>query len=74
MAQDVKDTKAEKTKRDFGKFFKEVKGELKKVMWPSREQLFNNTVTVLMACFLIGGVIWVADIGLEYAYKAVFNK
>lgn len=74
MAQDVKDTKAEKSKKKFGKFFKDVKGELKKVIWPNRQQLFNNTTTVLISCFLIGAVIWVFDIGLEYAYKAVFNK
>lgn len=74
MAQEVKNTKVEKPKRDFGKFFKEVKGELKKVMWPSWEQLTNNTVTVLISCFLVGAIIWTVDIGLEYVYKAVFNK
>lgn len=74
MAQDAKDIKSEKSKRDFGRFFKEVKGELKKVMWPSRQQLINNTTTVLISCFIIGAVIWVCDIGLEYVYKAVFNK
>mgnify|MGYP002581576254 CR=1 FL=1 len=37
-------------------FFKESKVELKKVTWPTRRELFANTVVVLVA-FLI----WVAD-------------
>lgn len=31
-----------------GKFFKEVKSELKKVTWPTRKQIFKNTLIVLI--------------------------
>ncbi len=50
---------------DFGKkltrFFKDIKAELKKVIWPTKEQLIKNTISVLAICFLIGVVIWVSD-------------
>jgi len=50
---------------NFGKkiarFFKDIKAELKKVIWPTKEQLIKNTISVLAICFLIGVVIWVSD-------------
>ncbi len=50
-----------KKRKSIKKFFKEIKSELKKVIWPNREQLINNTVSVLLACFIIGAIIWIAD-------------
>jgi preprotein translocase subunit SecE len=43
------------------RFFKDIRSELKKVIWPSKEQLAKSTVSVLLICFLIGAVIWVSD-------------
>lgn len=56
------------------KFFKEVRGELKKVVWPSRKQLVNNTLTVLLSCLIIGMIIWLADFGLSYIVDLVYGK
>ena len=42
-------------------YFKDVGRELKKVVWPTKRQLFNNTVSVLMVCLIIGSIIWVFD-------------
>lgn len=44
-----------------GKFFKEVKSELKKVVWPSRKQVVNNTLIVLALVILIGLFIFGLD-------------
>ncbi len=43
------------------RFFKDIRSELKKVIWPSREQLIKSTVSVLLICLLIGAVIWISD-------------
>jgi len=51
------------------KFVAEVRNELKKVIWPTWEQLVNNTVTVLLACLVIGAIIWLADYGLTVLLK-----
>jgi len=58
MAADVK---KEKFFKRVGRFFREVKNELKKVVWPNRKQLLNSTVSVLMICLLVGAAIWIAD-------------
>jgi preprotein translocase subunit SecE len=56
------------------KFFKEVRSELKKVIWPTKQQLFNNTLTVLLACLVVGALIWTTDYGLGRLMKFVFAK
>ena len=51
-------------KRTWGrvtKYFRELKSELKKVVWPTRKQVFKNTVAVLAAMGAVGVVIWVLD-------------
>jgi preprotein translocase subunit SecE len=45
------------------KFLKEVKSEIKKVIWPTRKQVINNTIVVIISIFVVGIVIWVLDIG-----------
>ncbi len=52
-------------KSRFTGFFKEIFQELKKVVWPTREQLVKNTVTVITVCIIIGILIWFFDWGLS---------
>lgn len=44
-----------------GKFFKDLKAEIKKVIWPTKKQLVNNTSVVLLCILLIGAGIWILD-------------
>lgn len=45
-----------------GKFFRDQKSEIKKIVWPSKKQVLNNTGIVLVAiavfAVLIGGFDW----------------
>ncbi len=43
------------------KFFRELKSELKKVVWPSKSQIVNNTLIVLLCVLVVGIFIWVFD-------------
>lgn len=55
---------AKKNKNPFskvGKFLKEVKAELKKVVWPTKKQVINNSLIVLATVLIIGVVIWILD-------------
>ncbi|MBN1623348.1 MAG: preprotein translocase subunit SecE [Clostridia bacterium] len=62
------------TKRSrFIGFFKDIFQELKKVTWPTREQLIKNTVTVLTVCAIIGLIIWMFDWGLSALVNAVLK-
>jgi preprotein translocase subunit SecE len=73
MAENVKLSKFENSKKSIVKFFKEVRNELKKVIWPNRTQLTKSTVTVLMSCLVIGIIIWVFDFILTYGVEKLFN-
>ena len=48
------------------RFFKEVKSEMKKVVWPTRKQIINNTLIVFAAVVVIGVFIWVLDLIFQY--------
>ncbi len=43
------------------KFFRELKSELKKVVWTSKDQLINNTLIVLLCVLVVGVFIWIFD-------------
>ena len=43
------------------RFFRELRSELKKVVWPSKSQMVNNTLVVLACVVVVGVFIWVFD-------------
>ncbi len=52
-------------------FTAESVGELKKVEWPNRRQLFTATVVVIIAIAVVGAYLWVADLALARFVKDV---
>ena len=54
-----------RTGKKIGKWFREMRSELKKVVWPSRKQLINNTLIVLGAVLVVGIIVvcfdWIAN-------------
>ena len=50
-----------KKKKERGLWFREMKSELKKVVWPNRKTVTKNTGTVLGMSLLIGACIWIFD-------------
>ena len=63
--------KESKTKRHF---FKDVKAELKKVIWPTKKQVVNNTVAVISIVLLVGIAGFVLDVCLEKINSFGVNK
>lgn len=74
MADEAKVSNVGKLGKGTGKLFREIKSELKKVIWPTKSQLINYTITVLSFCLAIGVVIWVADFLFGYAFKFMLGK
>ncbi len=74
MAENAKVSKMGNLRRNFVRFFKEIRAELKKVVWLTRKQVINNTVTVLMASLITGIVIWTADALLGYLLMLIVIK
>ena len=64
-AKAVTAVKKDDTKPGFfqriGRWFREMKSELKKVVWPTKSQMVNNTVIVLVCTLIVGICIWVFD-------------
>lgn len=50
-----------RTGRKIAKWFREMKSELKKVVWPDGKQLFNNTLIVLASVLVVGIIVCVFD-------------
>ena len=54
------------------KFFKDYKGEIKKIVWPGPKAVVKNTVIVLIMCGLCGLFIWLVDFGLSALLKLIY--
>ena len=48
------------------KYFRDTVAELKKVIWPTKQQVINSTIAVLGAVLVVGIFIWVFDSGINY--------
>ena len=51
-------------------FFREVIAELRKVAWPTRQEVFSYSLVVLVACVVIAALIF----GMDYVFtRAVLS-
>ena len=66
-------TMAEEKKKDRGKWFREMKSELKKVVWPTGKDTAKNTGTVLLCSLCVGACIWVFDAVAMLAVKSLLG-
>ena len=62
-----------KKKKDRGLWFREMKSELKKVVWPNRKTVIKNTGTVLLCSVIVGAFIWIFDAVALQAVKALIG-
>lgn len=52
-------------------WFRELKGEIKKIVWPTRKQTMNNTLVVLVCCLVLGVFIWVLDAIFGFGFQTL---
>ena len=57
----AKSNSAVQQRGGFGKLFRGVKAELKKVVWPTKKELINYTIEVFLVTIFIALVIAVLD-------------
>ena len=60
-------------KKDRGLWFREMKSELKKVVWPNKQTVLKNTGTVLLCSVVIGAFIWAFDFVAVSAVQMILN-
>ncbi len=58
---------ANKTKKEKKHFFKDLKAELKKVIWPTPKQLVNNTIAVITIVLITAVIVFALDFVFETA-------
>ena len=56
-----KEKKKEKKPNRVLRWFKDLKGELKKVTWPSAKDVVKNVGIVILCVLIVGVFIWVFD-------------
>ena len=54
-------------------FLKEVRGELRKVAWPTRSEVVNYSTIVLFTLVLLIGLIFVLDLGFAKSVLFLFK-
>lgn len=64
----------DRLKQAFGRmlrFFNDVRSELRKVVWPTRQQVLVLTSVVVTTVAFVAVVIWVFDFGLSALIGAI---
>ena len=78
-AKAEKDSKPaeKKKKRGFASrivhYFKDLKGEFKKIVWPTKKQVVNNTIVVLVCMVIVGAFIWGLDALLGFLTSFLYK-
>ena len=57
----AKPSAPKKQKKSVVKYFKDARSEFKKVVWPTRKSVINNTIVVIVAMVVCGIAIWGMD-------------
>jgi len=55
----------------FSNFLKEVKAEIKKVTWPSRNEVYSTTIVVILATFFFGFYLYFMDVIFSWVIKQI---
>jgi preprotein translocase subunit SecE len=59
--------------QQFREYLKDVRAELSKVSWPTREELRDSTIVVIVTVLLVATFIGIVDQGLNRAVALVFR-
>jgi preprotein translocase subunit SecE len=57
--------------RRFGSFLREVRSEIKKVTWPSRNEVYNTTIVVIFATLFFGFYLFFMDVIFSWVISQI---
>jgi preprotein translocase subunit SecE len=57
----------------FADFLISVEGEMNKVSWPSRGELFRASIVVMLVIFFLAALLFFYDLALEYLRTLLEN-
>ena len=76
MAKDIDKTNVQKPKKERTsvlEYFRGVRTEMKKVVWPTKKELGSYTAVVLVVCAFFALAFWAVYSGFLALLKAVLN-
>lgn len=74
VSKTVKKQKKEETFIDKSmQFLREVKGELKQVVWPTKNQTIVSTVVVIILVMILSGFLGLVDTGLNFVMRLLLQ-
>jgi len=59
--------------RRFFSFLREVRAELRKVTWPSRNEIYSTTIVVIFATFFFGFYLFFMDVFFSWVIGQIKN-
>ena len=73
MAEVKKENWFKRTWGKVKKYFRELRSELKKVVWPTPQQVLKNTLIVVCCVIAVGVFIWLFDSVAQLAIGALLR-
>ena len=73
MAEVKKENWFKRTIGAIGRYFRELRSELKKVVWPTPQQVLKNTLIVLACVLVVGVFIWLFDFFAQVAITGLIG-
>ena len=73
MAETKKENWFKRTGSRISRFFRELRSELKKVVWPTWSQVLKNALTVLLCVVSVGAFIWAFDLVATGGYRLLLS-
>lgn len=59
--------------RSIVQFLRDVRAEMSKVVWPTRQDTIRYTVTVIIFSIVMAGILGAADFGLLKGFEAIIK-
>ena len=53
-------------------FVNDVVKEMKKVTWPTKAELKESTIVVIVVCLIIAAFTYVIDMAIQQVFKGIF--
>jgi len=60
--------------QQFWRFVQSSRGELRKVIWPTRQETLQTTLTVFVFVLILGVFFWLLDMGLMFIAKSLTGQ
>ena len=73
MAEVKKENWFKRTWSGICRYFRELRSELKKVVWSSPKQVAKNTLIVLACVLVVGVFVWVFDFVANYGITTLID-